>query len=72
MEFDPERMKAALQTTEGQRLLRQLQADGGTALSQASEAFRTGDAARAVSMLQPMLQSKGAEQLLRELQKQLG
>ena len=72
MGFDPEAMKAALRSPEGQKLLRQLKSDGGTAFSQASAAFRAGDTAAAISLLQPMLHTKESEQLLKEIRNKLG
>ena len=68
---DAERMKALLNSSEGQALLRILQADGGAGLRAASEALRKGDQAGMQVALAPLLKGTEAEQLTKLLEKKL-
>ena len=63
--FSREQAEKLLQTPEGQRLLALLSGGGG--LQAAAEAFRKGDMEKAREALQPVLQTREAEQLLHKL-----
>lgn len=68
---DPEQLKALLDSSEGQALLRILRADGGVGLRAAAEALRKGDQAGLQSALTPLLKGTEAEQLTRQLEEKL-
>ncbi len=72
LEFSQKDMEAVFQSREGQQLLTILQADGGRALSRASAALKAGDTAKALSYLQPMMDSPGAAQLIQEINRKRG
>ena len=66
---DLEQAKKLLGTASGQALLGLLSADGGAALRQAAQRFQAGDAAGAQALLEPLLQSDKARDLLKSLQR---
>ena len=55
--FTKQQLAAVLSTPEGRQLLTLLSRDGGSALSQAAQALKNGDAELAKSLVSPMLQS---------------
>lgn len=71
-QFSQSDVRRVLESKEGQQLLRQMYAEGGTALDQAAEAAKAGNYAKALSLLQPVIGTSGSAQLLKELQKKLG
>ena len=68
---DPEQIKRALTSPEGQALLRILQSDGGAGLRAASAAIQGGDMEGAKAALSPLLQDTEAEALAQRLEAQL-
>ncbi len=60
-------LRRALASAEGQRLLALLRTDGGGALRQAMQSVKRGDYDSAKTVLEPMLQSAEARQLLEKL-----
>lgn len=60
-------LQRILSTPEGKRLLALLRQDGGTALRQAAAACQAGDTQGAQRILQPMVQTPEAEELLKKL-----
>lgn len=72
MEFRPSDQKAVFQSKEGKQLLEMLQADGGQTLARAAEALKAGDTAKAVAMLQPLMDSPASQQLIQEINRKRG
>ena len=65
--FSEADLRRALASAEGQRILALLRSDGGGALKQAMQAVKTGDYVGAKTVLEPMLQTDEARQLLEKL-----
>lgn len=63
----PQQIKQMMAAPELQELWKLLQKDGGAALQQAAKQFRAGDSRGAQETLQPFLQDRKAEELLRKL-----
>ena len=64
--FSEADLRRALASAEGQRILALLRSDGG-ALKQAMQAVKQGDYAGAKTVLEPVLQTDEARQLLEKL-----
>ena len=62
--FSPEQLRRVLGSAEGRQLLA---SGGGERLRQAADAAKQGDHARAMELLQPVLNTKQAQALLRKL-----
>lgn len=65
--FSETDLRRALASADGQRLLALLRADGGGALRQAMQAVKSGDYAGAKTVLEPVLQTDEAKQLLEKM-----
>jgi len=65
--FTKQQLAAVLSTPEGRQLLSR---DGGSALSQAAQALKNGDAELAKSLVSPMLQSSEAQALIAKINEQ--
>lgn len=65
-------IQAILNTQEGKRLLLALQADGGTALSQAAALIKGGSADQAMALLEPMLNTPKTKALIDQIQQKIG
>ncbi len=68
--FSPEQLRRVLGSAEGRQLLALLAllaSGGGERLRQAADAAKQGDHARAMELLQPVLNTKQAQALLRKL-----
>lgn len=72
MDFTQKELHAVLQSKEGQQLLKHLQADGGKALSQATAALKSGDTAKAMSLLRPIMESPASAHLVQEINRKRG
>ncbi len=68
---DPEQIKQALNSPEGQALLKLLQADGGAGVQTASAALRGGDTEGAMAALSKLLAGTDAEDLAKRMGEQL-
>lgn len=68
--FTKQQLAAVLSTSEGRQLLALLSRDGGTALSQAAQALKSGDAELAKSLVSPLLQNDEAQALLAKINEQ--
>lgn len=68
--FTKQQLAAVLSTNEGRQLLTLLSRDGGSALSQAAQALKNGDAELAKSLVSPMLQSSEAQALITKINEQ--
>ena len=60
-------MSKLLASPEGRQLLALLQRDGGKNMQQAAEEFRKGNVAGAQELLQPVMQSREASDLLQKI-----
>lgn len=60
-------MSKLLASPEGRQLLALLQRDGGDKMQQAAEEFRKGNVAAAQELLQPVMQSREASDLLQKI-----
>ena len=67
-----EALEKIVQSTQAQELLALLQKDGGAVLRQASQAASAGDYEKVQQLLAPKLQSKEAEDILKQLERQNG
>ena len=65
--FTKQQLAAVLSTPEGRQLLTLLSRDGGSALSQAAQALRNGDAELAKSIVSPLMQSDEAQALIEKI-----
>ena len=65
--FSPEQLRRVLGSSEGQQLLALLSSGGDERLRQAADAAKQGDHARAMELLQPVLNTEQAQALLRKL-----
>ena len=63
--FSPEQLRRVLGSSEGRQLLALL--SSGCGLRQAADAAKQGDHARAMELLQPVLNTEQAQALLRKL-----
>lgn len=70
--FTKAEMDAVLRSKEGKLLLQMMQKNGAFGVSQASEALKKGDYAKAISMLKPIMDTPNTEALLQELSRKLG
>lgn len=70
--FSPAEIKAVLGSAEGKRLLELLNRDGGTLLRQAAESIRRGDQDNAKQLLEPLMQSGEAAELVRKINDRKG
>ena len=70
--FTKQQLAAVLSTPEGRQLLTLLSRDGGSALSQAAQALKNGDAELAKSLVSPMLESSEAQALIAKINEQAG
>ena len=68
--FTKQQLAAVLSTNEGRQLLTLLGRDGGSALSQAAQALKNGDAELAKRLVSPMLQSSEAQALIAKINEQ--
>lgn len=68
--FTKQQLAAVLSTPEGRQLLTLLSRDGRSALSQAAQALKNGDAELAKSLVSPMLQSSEAQALIAKINEQ--
>lgn len=71
-EFNQKDMEMVFRSPEARQLLQMLKKDGGTGLSQASEAAKKGEYAKAASILKPLLEMPDTEMLIQELSRKLG
>ena len=65
--FPPEQLRRVLGSSEGRQLLALLSSGCGERLRQAADAAKQGDHARAMELLQPVLNTEQAQALLRKL-----
>ena len=65
--FSPEQLRRVLGSSEGLQLLALLSSGCGERLRQAADAAKQGDHARAMELLQPVLNTEQAQALLRKL-----
>ena len=65
-QFSAEEMRKVLGSAEGRQLIALLSRDSG-ALRQAAEAFKSGDAATAQKLLQPLVNTPEASELLQKI-----
>ena len=65
--FSADQLRRVLGSAEGKQLLALLASGGGERLRQAADAAKQGDHARAMELLQPVLNTKQAQALLRKL-----
>lgn len=65
--FSPEQLRRVLGSSEGRQLLALLSSGCGEHLRQAADAAKQGDHARAMELLQPVLNTEQAQALLRKL-----
>ena len=65
--FSPEQLRRVLGSSEGRQLLALLSSGCGESLRQAADAAKQGDHARAMELLQPVLNTEQAQALLRKL-----
>ncbi len=72
MPFGSEEIKRIIGSPEAAQLLKLLQMGDQAGLRQAAEAVRNGDYAKAISNLQPMMNSPASAQLLQQIEKKLG
>ena len=72
MKFSQNEINAILGSKEGQELIKYLQADGGKMLSLASAALKSGDTAKVVSLMQPIMGTEKAVQLVKEINQKHG
>ncbi len=70
--FSQADIQKLLQSQQGKRLLQLLRSDGGSTMGQASQAAKAGDYARAIQLLQPLMNTPDSNQILKEIQKQFG
>jgi len=62
-----QKMKSMLSSEAGKALAALLKADGGTALQQAAKSLKQGDTEAAKKILEPVISTPQAQQLLRRL-----
>ena len=67
----PEQLRRLLTSSEGQALIRLLQADGGAGLKQAADALKAGNTEEAKAALAPLLAGTEAEALAQSLEGKL-
>lgn len=67
-----EALENIVQSRQAQELLALLQKNGGAVLRQASQAASAGDYEKVQQLLAPKLQSKEAEDILKQLERQNG
>ena len=65
--FSPEQLRRVLGSSEGRQLLALLSSGCGERLRQAADAAKQGAHARAMELLQPVLNTEQAQALLRKL-----
>lgn len=65
--FTKQQIAAVLSSPEGKELLSILSRDGGSTLSQAAQALRTGNTELAKQLVSPMLQSDQAQALIEKI-----
>lgn len=65
--FSPAEIKAVLGSAEGKQLLELLNQDGGALLKQAAESIQKGDQQNARQLLEPLMQSGEAADLIRKI-----
>ena len=65
--FTPEQLQRILGTQEGKMLLQLLNRDGGDALRQAAAAAKNGDYDAAKRIMQPLVQTREASELLEKI-----
>lgn len=65
--FSAEQLRRVLGSSEGRQLLALLSSGCGERLRQAADAAKQGDHARAMELLQPVLNTEQAQALLRKL-----
>lgn len=71
-EFTQEEVNAIVQTEEARKLLQMLQKNGGSKLTQATDALRQGDLKQIAPLLKPLLDNPDAEILLQKISQKLG
>ena len=65
--FSEEEIRRVLGSPEGRSLLQLLRKNGGSALQQAADALKSGDAARAQALLRPLMDSPAAAELVKKI-----
>lgn len=65
-------IRKILGAKEAQQLLQLLSSGGGCAVEQAAAAAKSGNYDKALSLLQPMINTPDSAKLLKEIQKKLG
>lgn len=66
-QISPQQLKQMMATPEMQQLLKLLNRDGGAALQQAAQQFRSGNTQGAQEILRPLMEDQEMEQLLKKL-----
>lgn len=66
-QFSMEQLRQVLSSKEGKQLIALLNRDGGKALQQAAQAYKSGDTAGAEALLKPMVQTGEGTELLKKL-----
>lgn len=70
--FSQKDILTVMQSGEAKALLEMMQKNSASGVSQASEALKKGDYAKAISILKPVLNGPNTEALLQELSRKLG
>ena len=68
--FTKQQLAAVFSTAEGRQLLSLLARDGAGTLSQAAQAFKSGDIPLAKKLISPLLQTDEAQALLAKINEQ--
>ena len=67
--FSESQIRAVLGSAEGKKLLSLLQQDGGERLKQAAAAIKSGNYASAQTILEPVMQTQEASELVQKINK---
>ena len=70
--FSQREINAIMQSKEAKALLEMMQKNSASGVSQASEALKKGDYAKAASLLKPAVEGPKMEALLQELSRKIG
>lgn len=71
-QINPSQLLEKLNTPEGKRLLAMMQKDGGAAFSKAAAAAKSGNYAKAQSILSPLIEGTEAEKLASAIAEKIG
>ena len=68
---DQDNLRKILASSQGQRLLKLLSRDGGSAINQAGQAVKQGDGAKAQEIMEPLMKDPEVQKLLQALNQSL-